>query len=192
MRLSRPLVVGKAEEYAEEEPLYPVEEEAIETYPAAFGEGEFGWRDAEWVVQWHYRRFLGAYPEDRRREGEERFGENERGAVHEAVLDAANADGLEGRVDRLRELEGVDLSVASAFLQFIDPERYMAVDERTWGALYGVGELEDPYSDPVSVEEYREFIATCRRVAGELDVDLWTLYRALWRIGRDERETDDG
>lgn len=190
MELTRSRIEGTAEEYAEEEPLYPVEEEAIETYPAAFAEGEFGRRDAEWVVQWHYRRFLGAYPEREHREGEERFEENERGAVREAVLDAANAVGLEERVDRLRELEGVDLSVASAFLQFIDPERYMAVDERTWGALYGVDELDEPYPDPLSIEEYREFLAACRRVAREADVDLWTLYRALWRIGRDGEESN--
>lgn len=188
MRLSRPLVVGKAEEYAEEEPLYPVEEEAIETYPAAFAEGEFGWRDAEWVVQWHYRRFLGAIPDRERREGEERFGENERGAVREAVLSAANAEGLERRVDRLRELEGVDLPVASAFLQFIDPERYLAVDGRTWGPLYGADELTDPYPDSPSLEEYRTFLAACRRVAEETGVDLWTLYRALWRIGREDSD----
>ena len=188
MSFSRPIVVEKAEEYAEEEPLYPVEEEAIETYPAAFAEGEFGRRDAEWVVQWHYRRFLGAYPDDRRREGEERFGENERGAVREAVLSAANAEGLENRVDRLLELEGVDLHVASAFLQFIDPGRYVAVDGRTWGALHEAGELDDPHSDPVTLEEYRTFLAACRRVAEEADVDLWTLYRALWRIGRGDSE----
>lgn len=188
MTLTRSTIEKRAEEYAEEEPLYPVEEEAIETYPRAFAEGEFGWRDAEWVVQWHYRRFLGAIPDRERREDEERFEANERGAVREAVLDAANTEGLEGRVDRLRELEGVDLSVASAFLQFIDPERYMAVDGRAWGALHEAGELDEPFPDLLSVEEYREFLAACRRVAAESDVDLWALYRALWVIGRNGEE----
>lgn len=186
MTLTRSRIVERAEEYTEEEPLYPVEEEAIETYPAAFAEGEFGWRDAEWVVQWHYRRFFGAYPDDRRREGEERFGENDRGAVREAVLGVANAEGLEERVDRLLELEGVDLYVASAFFQFIDPERYVAVDGLTWGALHETGELDDPRPDPVTLDEYRTFLDACRRVADEADVDLWTLYRALWRIGKDQ------
>lgn len=183
MRLTRTIIEEGAAEYVEEEPLYPVEQEAIETYPAAFFEGEFGWRDAEWVVQWYYRRHLGAHPDREGREGEARFGENDRGAVREAVLDAASADGLDERIDRLIELEGVDVGVASAFLQFIDPDRYVAVDGRTWGVLSRAGELDDPYPESVSVEDYHEFLDACRRVAEESDIDLWTLYRALWRLG---------
>ncbi|MDL5361137.1 hypothetical protein [Halalkalicoccus sp. NIPERK01] len=187
MTLTRSTIEEKAEEYAEEEPLYPVEQEAIETYPAAFVDGEFGFRDAEWVVQWHYRRFLGAYPDREHREGEARFGENDRAAVREAVVDAANADALDVRIEHLTELRGVDLSVASAFLQFIDPERYVAVDRRTWDALWEAGELDDPYPDSLSVEEYRRFLDTCRAVADEHDADCWTLYRALWRLGSEDR-----
>ncbi len=187
MKLTRSLLTEKAKEYADEEPLYPVEEEGIETYPAAFTTGEFGWRDAEWVVQWHYRRFLGAYPEEEHREGEERFGENDFETVREAVVDAANGSDLEGRIERLTELEGVDVPVASAFLQFIDPDRFLAVDGRTWGVLSESGELDGPYPDPPSVGEYREFLRVCRRIGDEFDVDIWTLYRALWRLGSDGR-----
>lgn len=185
MELARSTIEEKADEYVEEEPLYPVEQEGIETLPDAFVEGEFGWRDAEWVVQWHYRRFLGAYPGEGHREGEDRFDENERGAIREAVIDAANESGLEKRIGRLTELEGVDVGVATAFLQFIDPGRYMAVDGRTWGVLYEAGELDEPYPEPPSIEGYRTFIEACRRVADESDVDLWTLYRALWRLGNE-------
>jgi hypothetical protein len=185
MPLTRSTIEEQAAEYAEEEPLHAVEEEAIETYPRAFAAGEFGRRDAEWVVQWHYRRFLGAIPDRERREREGRFAGNERAAVREAVAAAADADDLDERVERLTRLEGVDVAVASAFLQFIDPERYVAVDGRTWGALHEAGELDDPYPGSPSVEEYREFLAACRRVADETGVDLWTLYRALWRLGRE-------
>ncbi|MCL7418881.1 MAG: hypothetical protein M8354_13750 [Halalkalicoccus sp.] len=187
MTLARSVIEDEAAEYADEEPLYPVEQEAIETYPAAFADGEFGWRDAEWVVQWHYRRYLGAYPHREHREGEARFGENERDAVREAVIDAANAADPAERIERLTELKGVDLPVASAFLQFIDPERYVAVDGRTWGALHDAGELADPYPESLSVEEYRGFLEACRRIAEESDVGLWTLYRALWRLGGEEK-----
>lgn len=186
MELIRTLLTEKAAEYADEEPLYPVEEEAIETYPAAFTKGEFGFRDAEWVVQWYYRRFLGAYPEKEHREGEKLFGENNREVVQNAVTDAANEAELEARIDRLRGLEGVDIGVASAFLQFIDPDRFLALDGRTWGALCETGELDGPYPESPSIEEYREFLEICRRVAGELDTDLWTLYCALWRIGAEK------
>lgn len=185
MALTRSTIEERAAEYAEEEPLSAVEEEAIETYPRAFAKGEFGRRDAEWVVQWHYRRFLGAIPDRERREAEERFEENERSAVRGAVAAAVDADDLDERIDRLTRLEGVDVRVASAFLQFVDPGRYVAVDERTWGALRGAGELDDPYPGSPSIEEYRAFLAACRRVAEETGVDLWTLYRALWRLGGD-------
>jgi hypothetical protein len=186
MTLARSAIEEEAAEYVEEEPLYPVEQEAIETYPTAFAEGEFGFRDAEWVVQWYYRRYLGAYPDREHREGEARFGENERGAVRDAVIDAANAADLAERIERLTELEGVDVGVASAFLQFIDPDRYVAVDGRTWGVLSRAGELADSYPDSLSVEEYRRFLGTCRAVAEEHGVDCWTLYRALWRLGTEE------
>ncbi len=186
MTLTRTAIEDAAAEYADEEPLYPVEREAIETYPSAFAEGEFGWRDAEWVVQWHYRRFLGDYPERERREGEKRFGENEFDTVRAVIRDVVAAEELEGRIDRLLDLEGVDVPVASAFLQFIDPERYVAVDGRTWSVLYDAGALDEPAPDSFSIEAYRAFLDSCRRVARELKVDLWTLYRALWRLGNEE------
>lgn len=183
MTLTRSAIEEAAAEYVEEEPLYPVEEEGIETLPEAFAEGEFGFRDAEWVVQWYYRRYLGAYPQDRQRAREERFAGNERDATREAVIDAANAETLDERIGRLAELAGVDTCVASAFLQFIDPDRYVVVDERTWTVLREADELDGPYPGEPSVEEYRRFLEACRRVADEHDVDCWTLYRALWRLG---------
>lgn len=186
MNLTRPLLIEKAEEYTAEEPLYPVEEEAIEMYPAAFASKDFGFRDAEWVVQWYYRRFLGEYPDKEQRVGEEEFGENERSVVRETVADAANETELETRIVRLRELEGVDLEVASAFLQFIDPERYLVIDGRTWGVLQEAGELGESYPNPLSIEEYREFLGASRRLGEECNVDLWTLYCALWRLARSE------
>lgn len=187
MTLTSSKIEERAAEYADEEPLYPVEQEAIETYPTAFADGEFGFRDAEWVVQWHYRRYLGAYPDREGREGEARFGENDRAAVREAIADVVAAAALEERIERLTELRGVDLSVASAFLQFIDPDRYVAVDGRTWGALSEADELADPYPESLSVAAYREFLDACRETAEEHEVDLWTLYRALWRLGGEER-----
>lgn len=62
MDLTGPLLRAEAEAYRMDEPLYPVECEQIEMLPDAFEAGTFGRRDAEWVVQWYYQRFLGAYP----------------------------------------------------------------------------------------------------------------------------------
>ena len=182
MELTRSLVERKAEEYRQREPLYAVEQEGIETLPDAFADGTFGWRDAEWVVQWYYRRFLGAYPDAERRRQEERFGENDFETVRSVLEDVASMDGVASRVDRLTELAGVDVPVASAFLLYVDPASYIVVGEREWGVLREAGELADPYPDPPSVAAYGAYLDRCRELGDRFDCDMWTLYRALWRL----------
>ncbi|MFC4436657.1 MULTISPECIES: hypothetical protein [Natrialbaceae] len=185
MALSRSLVKAKADEYRAQEPLFPVEREAIETLPDAFAAGEFGWRDAEWVVQWHYRRSLGAVPNVDRREREDRFGQNEFDDVRNALVGVAAAVDPADRIDRLLSLEGVDVPVASAFLLFADPDACIVVGEREWTVLADHGLLADPYPAPPSVEAYETYLETCRSVADRLECDAWTLYRALWRLWTD-------
>jgi hypothetical protein len=76
--------------------------------------------------------------------------------------------------------------VASAFLLFLSPERYVVVDERTWGVLHAAGELDDPYPAPPSEPDYLAFDAACTRLRERFDVDAWTLYRALWVLGGED------
>ena len=185
MELTRSIVETTADEYREREPLYPVERESIETFPDAFAAGEFGRRDAEWVVQWYYRRFLGAIPDDRRRGREDRFRRNEFETVRDAITDVAAASDPVARIDRLTALEGVDVPVASAFLFFTDPERCIVVGEREWTVLADCGELSGPYPESPSVAEYETYLETCRSLADRFDCDAWTLYRALWRLWTD-------
>lgn len=195
MELTRSVVETRAEEYREHEPLYPVERTQVETLPAAFASGEFGWRDAEWVVRWYYRRFLGAYPDAERRAAEDRFGENDFETVRNALTGATATDDVIRRLDLLTDLRGVDVPVASAFLLFADPEAYAVVGEREWTVLRRAGELSDPYPDPPSVAEYEAYLGTCRSLADRFDCGQWTLYRAVWRLWTEvtqanEREED--
>ncbi|ARS89567.1 hypothetical protein [Natrarchaeobaculum aegyptiacum] len=95
----------------------------------------------------------------------------------------AGAD-LETAVDHLRGLEGVGVPVASAFCFFLDPDRFLVMSDREWTALHEAGELEAPYPDSPTVGEYEAYLETIRSVADRLECDLWTLYRALWRLGR--------
>jgi hypothetical protein len=185
MELTRSTVTERAAEYREEEPLYPVEREQVETLPPALAAGEFGRRDAEWVVRWYYRRFLGAYPDADRRAAEARFRENEFEAVRRAVECAAAAEGVAAKLDALTALSGVDVAVGSAFLFFLDPESHLVVGRREWGAMADAGELGGPYPDPPTVADYETYLDACRRVAERTDCDPWTLYRALWRLGTD-------
>lgn len=182
MEITRAVVEARAAEYADEEPLHAVEAEQVEGLPGAFASGSYGWRDAEWVVRWYYRRFLGGYPEERRRAAEAGFGENDYEAVRSAVTDALDASDDAGAVRRLTDLDGVDVPVASAFLMFADPGSYVVVGEREWAVLAAAGELAAPYPDPPSVAEYVAYLDACRSVADRVDCDLWTLYRALWRL----------
>lgn len=185
MELTRSLVEAKAGEYADEEPLYAVEQENVEMLPDALERGDYGWRDAEWVVQWYFRRHLGAYDDAERRDAEETYGNNDFGAVRDAISATFDADDTEQRLDALTDLVGVDVPLASAFLQFMFPSRYVVVGEREWGVLRDAGELADPYPDDPGVDAYLAYHGACQNLCDRLDVDAWTLYRALWRLAKE-------
>jgi len=180
--LTRSLVEAKAEEYAAVEGLHAVEDEQLETLPAALAAGDYGWRDVEWVVRWTYRRYLGAYPDDRRRAVESAFGENGFEAVRDALAAAGAADTPAEALDALTDLAGVDVVVASALLMFLDPAAYLVGGDREWTVLHEAGELDGPFPEPVTAADYRRYLETARAVADRLDCPLWTLYRALWRL----------
>ncbi len=182
MALTRSLVDSAAEAYCEHEPLYPVEQEAIETLPEAFRTGEFGWRDAEWVLRWTDRRYLGAVPDAERRARETAFDRNGFEAVREAIGAVTTAADPADRIDHLLALDGVDLQAASAFLLFADPETCIAIDDRIWSVLVEYDHLTDPYPEPLSEPAYRTALDCCRSLADRLDCDMWTLYRACWRL----------
>lgn len=184
MELTRPLVEAKAAEYEREEPLYAVEAEHVGMLPEALRDGEYGWRDLEWVVQWYFRRYLGAYPDEGRRAAEEAFRDNDFEDVSEALSLAVSRDDTAGKLDGLASLDGVDVPVGSAFLLFLYPERYVVVDERVWEVLHEAGEVDVAYPDPPSVEGYLTFDGACRDLMDRFDADAWALYRALWRLAK--------
>lgn len=188
MELTHSLAVAEAREYAAVEPLYAVEQEQVDLLPDAFRGGDYGWRDAEWVVQWYFRRHLGGYDDGQRRASEQAYGNNDFDAVRQAISSALAAEDTDERLDSLTELVGVDVSVASAFLQFVYPSRYVVVGEREWGVLRAAGELDAPFPSTVDADAYQTYSDTCRDLRGRLDVDAWTLYRALWRLGGDSTE----
>jgi len=192
MELTPSLVEERAREYRETEMLYDTEREHVEDLPAAFAAGDYGWRDAEWVVQWYFRRYLGAYPDADRRAVESAYGENDFEEVRDTLSAVARADEDGERVRLLTTLSGVDVRVASAFLQFTFPEWYVVVGDREWAVLRAAEELEEPYPDPPGVADYLAYLDTCRNVADRCDCDLRTLYMALWRLWNDiqEREGD--
>jgi len=186
MDLTAELVEEKAAEYEREEPLYVREQEHVETLPDVFPDGDFGWRDTEWVVRWYYRRFLGGYPNADRMAVEDAYDDNDYESVRDALIAADAADDPATAVVELTDLSGVDVGVGSAFLLFTDPERYLSVGEREWGVLHASGTLEDPFPDELTPDDYARYMEACRDICDRLDCSLWTLYRAIWRLGKDE------
>jgi len=186
MSFDRNRIETLSAEYPETEPLYTVEKQHLETLPEAFASGEYGRRDATWVVRWYGRRFLGSFPDGKRRRIETAFDRNDFETIREAIGEAADATDVREALDSLRTLAGVDVPVASAFLFYIDPDAYLVVGEREWSALSAAGELSEPYPEPPSTEEYERYLDSCRRIAEEADTDLRTLYRALWRAWKQD------
>jgi hypothetical protein len=185
MELTRSVVTDEAEAYRDSEPLATVEEQHLDILPQMFAAGEFGRRDAEWVVRWHFRRFLGRYPDAERRRREEQFRTNDFDRVHDLLPDLATLD-VDEALTRLTTLDGVDIPVATAFLQFADPDAYIVVGEREWSVLHAADELSEPYPDPPSPAAYETYLARCHALAADFDCDLVTLYRALWRLSAPE------
>jgi hypothetical protein len=184
MELTRSHIEEKAREYEQDEPLYAVEAEHVEMLPGTFRGDDYGWRDLEWVVQWYFRRYLGAYPDEQRRQTEEKFHDNSFEDVSDALAVATSGADTVEKLRGLAALAGVDVPVGSAFLQYLYPERYVVVDERVWDVLQEAGKLEEPYPDSPTIEEYLSFDSACRTLADRFEVDAWTLYRALWRLGQ--------
>ncbi|MFP8957063.1 hypothetical protein ACLI4Y_10065 [Natrialbaceae archaeon A-CW3] len=171
-----------AAEYAEREPLATVETERLETLPDAFADGSFLWKDAEWVVRWFARRPLRGAPHP----AESAFRDNDWDALEVAIddaVDAANADNTRAAIEALTDLSGVDIPVASAYLAYIDPDRYLVVDERLWGTVATHTDLETPVSDPIDIDDYLAYLERCRDLARTHNLELVALYRALWRVG---------
>jgi len=186
MELTRSVVEAKANEYRDNAPLYAVERDHLGMLPDAFQSGEFGYRDAEWVVRWTFRRHLGAYPETERRAHEDAFGDNDESAIRTALADALAAADPADAVSRLTDLDGVDVRVASAFLFFAAPDDYVPIGEREWTVLRDAGVLSRAYPDSLTPSAYADYLEACRSLTDRFDCDTWTLYRALWQLGAAE------
>lgn len=182
MPLTRSLIEEQSAAYREEEPLYVVEAEQIETLGDALEAGEYGWRDVEWLVQWYYRRHLGALPDDERRAREEAFAENDFEVIRETIAAVSEREDVDHQVMQLTQLTGVDVGVASAILMFLKPASYLSIGDREWSVLHQQDELNSPPPSSFTRTDYQMYLERCRSIATRAECSLWTLYQALWRL----------
>ncbi|GGI94206.1 hypothetical protein GCM10008995_00510 [Halobellus salinus] len=185
VNLTTDIVAEHTQTYPEVQPFSMVEDEHRELLPDMFEGGDYGWRDAEWVVQWYGRRFFGGFSDRDRRALEAAYNDNDYEDVHDAIGAAVDAEDAVGMLSHLTDLAGVDVPIGSAFCQFIDPDNYVVIDERQWGLLREAGELDADYPDPPTIEAYERYLATYRAVADRCECSLWDLYRALWVLGQE-------
>jgi len=186
MELTAATIDERVDSYPDYQPLSTVEEEHVELLPTTFAEGDYGWRDPEWVVQWYGRRFLGAVPNADRRAIEDAYDENDYEEVHAAITGAVEADTTAEMLSHLTSLSGVDVQIGSAFCQFIDPQRYVVMDERQWSTLRAAGELDSDYPESPTTADYERYLDTYRAVADRCERSLWDLYRALWVFAEEQ------
>ncbi len=165
--------------YRERQPFYRVEADRLETLPKAFAEGSYLWKDVEWVVRWYARRPLTG----EHREPEAAFRENDMGAVERAIDACLAAEGATDKLNALLALAGVDVPIGTAFLQYMDPERYLVMGQPEWQVLREAGRLRYPWPDTVTPADYEAFLVTCQELASEHDLSLLAVGRALWQCG---------
>lgn len=176
MELDRDLILSNADEYFDiaTDKRYQVEEPRnLERLPEAFESGKWTWDDLEWIVRWKTDRSIGY------------FRRNDRDHVEDVIGEVVESPSTRRKLELLTDLSGLQVKMASAFLLYMDPDKYTVIDSRAGGFLKREGYIPTNPDVP-SIEEYINYIDVCRGLADEYDVDLRTLDRALWVLGGTE------
>lgn len=166
--------------YQKQEPFVQVEDDRLQTLPDAFADKSYLWKDVEWIVRWYCRRPL----TNTSRDAEATFRQNGMNEIRWAIRQTLQSNSLSQQLAVLTQLAGVDVPIAGAFLQYIDPNRYVTIDEHAWSVLVDAGLLEMPYPDPPNSSDYSEYLQICRDIAATADVRTVDVGRALWADAR--------
>lgn len=97
-------------------------------------------------------------------------------------------------LDALTRIPGVDVAVGSAFLWFLDPDRFFAVGDREWRVVAALTDLDEAYPDPMTLAAYDRYLEAVRTLADRLEVDHWHLYQVIQRLHAEasDETTDEG
>jgi hypothetical protein len=147
------------------------EDEMLASLPAKFRDGTVNWDDYVRIIRWKTGGRALPY-----------FERNDREYVDHIIELIVQSMPASWKIRHLGTLDGVKAPTASAFLTFIDPERYTVIDYRAWGVLHNCGILREPPANTYDDTDYTEYLRTCRSVADDYDVGLRTLDRALFEM----------
>ena len=85
------------------------------------------------------------------------------------------------RLEALRTLDGVSVSMASAILTLLDPSRYGVIDIRVWQLLYALGEVTKKSSGVgFNFKNWYQFLMKLRYFAKKLSVSARDIERTLF------------
>jgi len=180
MTLTRRLLEEQEVAYEAEEDQYAEEMKRLETLSESFEEGTWTWDDLEWIVRWKMTGspFVGKVLDD--------FNSNDETFVTSQIEKTVAASSPGEKLTHLTEITGVAERMGSAFLLFMEPDRFTVLDWKAWGVLHENGYLPDEMPDDPTVEDYLLYLGACWAIANEYDVSLRTLDMALWALGGDE------
>jgi thermostable 8-oxoguanine DNA glycosylase len=176
MDFDHDLITSKAEEYwelAPDSPRYQEEEEPkLDELPTKFENHNWDWDDLIWIYRWKSPRSIGD------------FKQNDPERVDKVFSKVVDTSSTRRKLALLKEeVNGLRVPTGSAFLLFMNPEKYTVMDSNAGEFLQQQGYLPT-YSDDPSYEEYINYLDVCRGIADDCDVELRTLDRALWVLGK--------
>lgn len=180
MTLSQQLLKEQEVVYEAQEDQYTEEIERLKTLPSAFDEGTWTWDDLEWIVRWKMTGspFVGKVLDD--------FNSNDEEFVAAQIEKTIAASSPGEKLTQLTEIAGIAERMGSAFLLFMNPDRYTVLDWKAWGVLHEHGYLPDEMPKDPAIEDYLLYLGACWAIANEYDVTLRRFDMALWTLGGDK------
>ncbi len=193
MELTKELIEKKAKEYPgkdwdqeRKEAFLNNEKEHLETLPTRFEEGNWTIEDLAWILYW--------------KSPNNYFVRNPKEKVETIIQEVKETDDVKEKIEKLKELDGVKVSTASAILTFMDPNKFTVIDKHS---IRGLKEMKENNfekipedSDDLTAKHYEIYLEICRdMVKNELsdtdDHPLRTLDRSLWIKGKKSENSQD-
>jgi hypothetical protein len=152
--------------------LYNLEAYLFETVSARFRtEGTLSPYDFFAIVVWKSNR-----PKTKIKKGLAAAGKSVEGLMREVHA----ATTARETAEILLQVPGVGLAMASAILTVCYPDDFTVLDYRSWDSLQGSAVEGLPAHYPHNVDQYLQYCAACRFLAGQAGLSLRDLDRALW------------